>query len=95
VDLSAIISQAGLGAGAIFVVWMFLAGKLHTDAEFRRVVAERDQYRAALEAERKAVNETAQAASVTNRLLSAVVDLAAERQGVPRHPMSPAEENGP
>jgi hypothetical protein len=96
VDLVAtLISQAPLAAGALLIVYLLLTGKIVTGKEFTRVTAERDEYKQALTLERQAMNETAQAASVTNRLIGAVVDLAADRQGVPRHPLSPAEENGP
>jgi len=92
--LETLVSQSPLAAGALILAYLFVRGKVHSDAEFRRVAAERDEYKRALDAERKAVNETAQAAAVTNNLISAVVTLAADRQGValaPR-PVSVPEE---
>lgn len=77
-----LILQVPLAAGALFIVYMFTAGKLHTDSEFQRVVREREEYKKTLETERKATTELAQQGAVTNQLLSAVVTLAADRRGV-------------
>ena len=84
------------GSGGALVVmaigiWLFLAGRLHSDPEYRKLEAENtalraenDQYRTALETERKTVNETASAGAVTNKLIEAVVSLAAaERKTAP------------
>lgn len=78
-----LIMQVPLAAGALFLVYMFVAGKLHTDNEFQRVIRERDEYKKAAETERRIATEVAQTGSVTNQLLGAVVSLSAERQGVP------------
>jgi hypothetical protein len=83
VNLTDLILQVPLAAGAIFVVYMFVAGKLHTDAEFQRVVKERDEYKQSALTERRISTEVAQTGSVTNQLLGAIVNLSAERQGVP------------
>jgi len=67
-------------------VWLFLAGKIHSDEEFKAMQAERDYWRdahaeatRAMEIERRIVNETAQAGQVNNQLLSAIVNLATSR----------------
>jgi hypothetical protein len=83
VNIADLILQVPLAGGALFVVYMFVAGKLHTDNEFQRVVRERDEYKKAAETERRISTEVAQTGSVTNQLLGAIVNLSAERQGIP------------
>lgn len=78
-----LILQAPLAAGALWLVYMFTAGKLHTDGEFQRTIKERDEYKRTLETERKIATELAQTGSVTNQLLGAVVSLSAEKAGIP------------
>lgn len=80
-DLSTFVSSAGTALGlALIGLWMFATDKIHSDAEYRRACAERDEYKAALAAERTAANETAQAGTVTNQLLNALVRVASERR---------------
>ena len=80
-DLSTFVSSAGTALGlALIGLWAFAAGKIHSDPEFRRVCAERDEYKAALAAERQAMNETATAGSVTNQLIGALARVASERR---------------
>lgn len=88
-DVSTIIAAPSAAAVAIAFLWLFVTGKIHSDREFtalERVATAREteiaQLRAALDAERKAVNEQASAGTVTNNLLGAVVALAADRQGI-------------
>lgn len=75
------------GGGALVVLsivaWAFYIGKLHSDREFSKLETENDQlrssneqYRLALEAERRTLNETAQAGAVTNQLIAALTSLA-------------------
>lgn len=72
------------GAGGAIVVlavvaWAFYIGKLHSDPEFQRVVAENLDLKAALATERQANNELAQTGGVTNKLIGALVDVATDR----------------
>ena len=90
----ALVSQSPLAAGALLVVWLFLSGKIHTDGEFKRVEAERDQYRQALDTERKAVNETASAAAVTNKLIDGLVGLAEGKPALQRRELPAAKDLG-
>jgi hypothetical protein len=90
------------GAGALVVlalwVYAFYAGKIHSHAEFSRLEAENDQlrvegnqYRFALETERKTLNEAASAGQVTNQLITALTTLAS---GKPKPPELAAENAG-
>lgn len=74
-------------AGALVVLaiglWLFLAGKIHSDREFSKLEAENDRLRdaydrqqLALEIERRTVNETAKAGTVNNQLITALVSVA-------------------
>jgi hypothetical protein len=83
VNLTDLILQVPLAAGALFVVYMYGTGKIHTDAEFQRVVKERDEYKQAAATERRISTEVAQTGNVTNKFLEAIVNLSAERQGLP------------
>jgi hypothetical protein len=97
-DILPYVTGAG---GALFVlvagIMLFLTGKLHSDREFARLVAENDalktearELRTALRTERAAVNETASTAQVTTQLISALTDLATEQ----RHRHRPAGLTG-
>ena len=77
-------------AGALVVlalwVWAFFSGGVHSDAEFRKLEAENDQLTLAygklvesIQTERKTVNETAAAGQVTNQLITALAQIAAEK----------------
>lgn len=89
--LPLITGSGGCLVALVIAVWAFATGKIHSDREFQKQAdenialrAENTQLRAALETERKTVNETASAGTVTNRLIEAVVTLAsAERKAVP------------
>ena len=80
------------GALVVLSIWLyvFLTGKLHTEAEYSKLEeenkilkAEIEGLRLALSTERRTVNETANAGQVTNQLIAALTSLAAERKGVP------------
>lgn len=75
------------GGGALVVlalwVWAFFKGLIHSNSEFSRLEdenralrAENDGLRSALSAERRTVNETANAGQVTNQLINALTNLA-------------------
>jgi hypothetical protein len=77
-------------SGALVVMaiglYLFLAGKIHSDREFGKLEAENDQLRAennqykfALDTERKTVNEAVSAGQVTNQLITALTTLAGGR----------------
>jgi hypothetical protein len=72
-------------AGALVVlalgVYAFFTGKLHSDAEFLKLVKENEDLKAALEAERKAVNEAAKTGTVTNQLISALIQVSTQKEG--------------
>jgi hypothetical protein len=64
-------------------VWLFFAGKIHSDDEFKALEAERDYWRdataevtKAMEIERRIVNETAQAGQVNVQLIRALTSIA-------------------
>ena len=72
------------GSGGALVVlalglYLFIAGKLHSDAEYQKVVDENADLKAALETERTTNNELARAGGVTNKLIGALVDVATDR----------------
>jgi hypothetical protein len=92
------------GAGALVVlalwVYAFYLGKIHSHAEFSRLEAENaqlrvegNQYRFALETERKTLNEAASAGQVTNQMITALATLAAGERKPP--PELAAESPGP
>lgn len=75
-----------LGALVVLVIGisLLLAGKIHPDREFAKLEAENDQlrqennqYRFALDIERKTANEAASAGQVTNQLITALTTIAA------------------
>lgn len=71
---------------ALILLWCFMDGKLHTDKEFSKLEQENFELRAALNAERQAVNETAKTSQFTNQLLSALTTMAQDRLPVPEPP---------
>lgn len=77
------------GALIVLVCWIaaLLSGKLHTDSEFTRLDDENTNLReenvqlhAALDAERRSASDVARAGAVTNQLIHALTELAAERK---------------
>lgn len=90
------------GALVVLVIWLgtIMAQKLHTDGEFQRLEAENtglreenSQLRAALDSERRSASDVARAGTVTNQLISALTELAAERKQIPP-PVITAKELG-
>lgn len=80
------------GGGALVVLaiglWLVISGTLHTDLEFKAMVEERDFWRdaatsnaSARDTERRIATETAQAGQVTNQLIHALTEIAAQRSG--------------
>ena len=81
------------GALVVLVLWLslILSGKLHTEQEFAKLNdeninlrEENSQLRAALDSERRSASDVARAGSVTNQLISALTELAAERKQPPK-----------
>jgi hypothetical protein len=76
-------------AGAVVVLalgcYLFFAGKLHSDAEFQKLAKENDDLKAALESERRALNDAASTGTVTNRLISALIQVSAQRDSEHDH----------
>lgn len=77
------------GALVVLVFWLaaFLSGLVHTAREFDKLndenISLREEnahLRAALEAERRSASDIARAGAVTNQLISALADIAAERR---------------
>ena len=79
------------GAGALVVlslwVFAFYSGKLHSDREFTKLEQENGYWRSAysrlveaVQTERQAANESAQAGQVTNKLIAALTDVAVARR---------------
>ena len=90
------------GALVVLMVWlsMIMVQKLHTDGEFTRLEAENislreenAQLRSALDSERRSASDVARAGTVTNQLISALIELAAEHKSVPP-PVITARELG-
>lgn len=90
-DISTLLPWITGPLGALVVLALvalaFYRGRLHSNREFAKLETENaslrtenDRLRESLMTERRAVNETAQAGQVTNRLINAIADLAAERQ---------------
>ena len=82
----------GAGALVVLVIWisLLLSGQLHTNTEFDKLNEENvslreenGQLRAALDAERRSASDVARAGSVTNQLITALAELAAERKSAP------------
>jgi len=93
-----------VSAGALVVLVLWLAAllnrKLHTDGEFQRLEMENislreenAQLRAALDSERRSASDVARAGAVTNQLITALTELAAERKQV-QPPAITAKELG-
>jgi hypothetical protein len=81
-------------SGALVVLaiglYLFLAGKIHSHSEYRKLEkayeqlqAENNQQRYALETERKTANELTAAGQVTNQLITALTTLAGGRKPGP------------
>lgn len=79
----------GGGALVVLVLWLvsIISGEIHTDREFSRLneenisLREENAYlRSALDAERRSASDVARAGAVTNQLISALRDMAAERK---------------
>jgi len=72
-------------AGAVVVLalgcWLFLSGKLHSEAEFSKLARENDDLKGALESERKAVDEAARTGTITNQLISALIQVSTQKEG--------------
>ena len=90
------------GALAVLMLWLslILAGKLHTEQEFSKLndenislKEENSQLRSALDSERRSASDVARAGTVTNQLIIALTELAAERKQVPP-PVITAKELG-
>ena len=74
------------GSGGALIVlalglYLFITGKLHSDAEYQKLADENRDLKAALETERITNNELARAGGVTNKLIGALVDVATDRHG--------------
>jgi hypothetical protein len=71
-------------AGALVVLavvaWAFYDGRIHSDREFSKLEKENEALKAALELERKAVDEQARTGTVTNQLIQALTALATGEQ---------------
>jgi len=74
--LSYLLGGTGCLVLALIVAFMFSTGRWHSDAEFRKAVERGDKLEAALDAERKAINEYAQTGNTTNQLLAAITTMA-------------------
>lgn len=81
-----ITGSGGALAVMAYGLYLFLAGKLHSHAEFGmletendRLRAENNAYRDALGTERKTVNEAVSANQVTNQLINALTAIAGAR----------------
>lgn len=90
-----ITGSAGALVLAVIAVWALATGKVHSDREFSKLEAEnaalraeRDQWRTALETERKTVNEQAAAGQVTNQLIGALTAVATGK-ALPAPPARP------
>ena len=81
-----------VGAIVVLVLWLgaLLSRKIYTEGEFTRLEAENThlreenaQLRAALDSERRSASDVARAGAVTNQLIAALTELAAERKQAP------------
>jgi hypothetical protein len=68
-----------LTAMACLAVWAFYTGKVHSDREFSKLEAENKALREARDADRARADEVTRAGAVTNQLISALTQVAAER----------------
>ena len=85
--LPLITGSAGALVVLALVAWAFYIGKLHSDREFSKLEAENEalrsengQLRVAVSTERRTVDETASAGTVTNQLISALTAIATGRK---------------
>lgn len=89
-NLSGLLPYVTGSGGALVVLalgaWLLIAGKLHSDAEFQRVLTENEQLKSALGSERRASNELAMTGNVTNKLIGALVDVVTDRKTLPPSP---------
>jgi hypothetical protein len=99
--LPLITGSAGALVVLALVAWAFYSGKLHSDREFSKLEHENDQLREAydhlrlaIETERRTVNETASAATVTNQLIGALASIASGRKATTPPPGLTAEDIG-
>lgn len=85
------------GSGGALVVlalglYLFIAGKIHSDRDYSKLEADNDGLRAvndrlqeALTLERQRSNDATQAGEVTNKLIGGLVKLATERRTVEQY----------
>jgi hypothetical protein len=91
VDLTSLAAAAQYSAVGLLValaclaVWAFYTGKVHSHREFAKQEEEAATWRKAWEAERTRADELARAGTVTNQLIGALTQVAAER-GQAREP---------
>ena len=87
-----LISGSG-GALAVLAIglYLFITGKLHSDAEYQKLADENKDLKAALETERTTNNELARAGGVTNKLIGALIEVATDRHD---HPALPRKDAG-
>ena len=69
-----------LVAFVAIAVWAFYTGKIHSDSEFQKLEERAEHLEQALQAERQRGDAAVQAGSVTNQLIGALKDVAAERR---------------
>ena len=88
------------GALVVLVLWLtlLLTGRLHTEQEFSKLNdenislrEENFQLHAALDSERRSASDVARAGTVTNQLITALTELAAERKQVQTPPVQMKE----
>ena len=80
-----LINACPSAAVAIAGVVLFVTGKVHSDGEFKRVLAENNFLKKALEDERKASTEASKAATTSNKLIDALVEVATDKKPSGRH----------
>lgn len=81
-SLAAMAQYSAVGllvAAALGAVWAFYTGKIHSDREFSKLEEENRVLRDAVQAERTRADELARAGTVTNQLIGALTQVAAER----------------
>lgn len=76
-----LLGSSGCLVLALLFLWAFYIGKIHSDAEFRKSEARADALEAALEKERKAVDDLARTGGTTNQLIAALTQMATTRSG--------------
>jgi hypothetical protein len=75
-------------------VWAFYSGKVHSDREFSKLEAENKALREAQAADRARADEVTRAGAVTNQLISALTQVAADRSHAIRGELT-GQEPGP